>query len=149
MIGSIIFLLISGATNKLIKEFTAGVVQDDSFSQEAKDTAIRIDERYSTMLDYAMLILIVGMFIALFVAGINVERSPLVLFLVFILLLFAGLVSMVVNNLYYDMLANTPDLEFEQEFPITTTILNNLVYFVIGGIGLFGFGIFLAERAGI
>lgn len=150
LVGLFVFLLISSTTNLVVKEFTGLVAEENSgFNNESRATAQTINTGWAGWLDYAILFLTIGLFIGLFVAGVTVERSPIALIVVFLLLLVSVWAGMTVNNLYYELLAENPSLLLSQEFPIANHIMSNIFLYFFGGMVLFGLGIFITERVGL
>ena len=149
LLGSLVFLLTMGVTNNVVNEFTDDVLSDDSFNEVAKTAALGIKTRNSTMWDNAFLILIGGLYLCLFIAGFTLNSHPIMLLLIFVLLIFGGWVGMHIENIYVEMIQDSPELAFETEFPKAHSIMNNIALIAVGGLLLFSIGVFIQNKVGI
>jgi len=81
-----------------------------------------------------------GLIIACFVAGFNIERTPLFLIIVIVLLFFTAYAGMKMSNMYEDFASDDEDIKFSTYFPKANFVMSNLPLFIIGMVFSFGLG---------
>lgn len=150
IVGLLFLLVVMGTQNFLQHEVNTLVQSDDDFNNVSKSVSQDFTDRNNLALDNGFALLIGGVMIGLFLAGRTLSNNPLVLGMVFILLFFTVYAGMHIVNIYEELSDDTSeDLNFSVEFPKAHAIMSNLVIVIIGGITLFGLGIYTSNNIGI
>jgi len=150
LVGLIFLLVVMGTQNFLQKNVNDLVQSDSDFTNTSKAVSQSFTDKNNIALDNGFAFLIGGIMIGLFLAGRTLNNNPVVLGMVFLLLFFTVYAGFHIVNIYQDLADNTVDtLNFGVEFPKANAIMSNLVIVIIGGITLFGLGIYTSNNIGI
>lgn len=140
-VGLLVLIITFGTSHFLMREVNSMVQDDDSFNNESKTVMSEVTQRNNIVLDNAFVFLVGGIIIASFVAGFNIQRTPLFLILVIILLFISTFVGMKITNFYEDFaIDSSNDLSFSSYFPKANFIMSNLALFILGMVFSFGLG---------
>lgn len=140
VVGLLVLIITFASSHFLMREVNSVVQTDDSFNNQSQEMMNDITNRNNVSLDNAFIFLVGGLIIACFVAGFNINRTPLFLILVIILMFFVAYAGMKITNFYEDFAADDTDLEFSTYFPKANFVMSNLGLFVLGMIFSFGLG---------
>lgn len=153
IILAVIGLLVLGVSmaigNRLLTDFNDEVQSDNNvFDNYSQNVSQNLNDRMPKALDSFFLIFAIGLVIAIFIAGLTLDNSPLFLIIAIILLFVLAAIGMVITNSWEEMQQDN-DLSISSSYPNTNYILTHLgLYFPIL-IFSFGLGIVFKNRLGV
>lgn len=140
LVGLLVLIISFAGSHLMLREVNTVIQSDDSFDNQSKTLMDNTTSRNNVSLDNAFIFLVGGLIIACFVAGFNIERSPLFLIIVIVLLFIVSFVAMQISNFYEDFALEDTDIQFSTYFPKANFVMSNLALFIIGMIFSFGLG---------
>lgn len=148
--GAIFLLTVIGTNHFLLGEVNNIVQTDDTFNEQARNVSQQTFERNNQGWDNAFVWLVSGLLLCMFLAGSTIQKSPVIVIVLFVLLIVTAYAGITVNSLYDELQADTIDtIDFADSFPKSNFIMENILLVIIGAVTLFGLGIFLSERIGL
>lgn len=140
LVGLLVLIVAFAGSHLMLREVNDAVQGDDSFDNQSKELMQNTTSRNNIAFDNAFIFLVGGLIIACFIAGFNIERTPLFLIIVIILLFITALVAMQIANFYEDFALDDTDIEFSTYFPKANFVMSNLALFIVGMVFSFGLG---------
>lgn len=127
-----VIVLSSFVGNYILGEINTDIQNDDNMINESKTVVSEMNTNYSTIMDNAFILIFVLSWLAILVASYFIDTSPIFFIFGFVLILFVIIVGAIMGNVYADLLTQTEFSGYENLFPKTHFIMNNIVLVLLG-----------------
>jgi hypothetical protein len=132
----IIILLVFSTTSifayMFYSDFNADMQSDPDISDNAKIASADINNKLPTLLDNLFVWIIILLWIGIIITTYLIDTNPAFFVIVVILLLLVLIVGMDISNFYAEFIADSDVSLYVTSFPMTTWMMNNLLYILIG-----------------
>jgi len=122
---------------RVITDVNDNLQTQDAIPTAAKSRLQSFTDNYATLFDYAFLVVVIFLFIAVLLSGMLVDVHPAVYFIAVFLLFFVITVAAIFGNAYVEFEENTALTTYAADFTIIPFVLHNYVQIII----VFGFAI--------
>jgi hypothetical protein len=126
-----VFVIAMFVGKLVVDDLNADIQADSDISAEAKAASNDLTVRYPALFDGAVVLIFVLLYILVLVASYQIDTYPIFFAVTLILLAFAIIAGMFVQDFYTDIIGDAVFSGIENSFPMTNFLLSNIVMVIL------------------
>lgn len=131
LVGLLLVAIVSVLAYKMLSDINIDVQADGDIAAVGKSELSAVTTNYPLYMDNAFVLLFVMLWVALIVTSFLVDSHPVFFILTVVLLVFVFVVSMILSNVYQDVMADADFSTAASFFPKATWIWEHILEMII------------------